>query len=78
MYANVMDGGRLDLADEEVAHHRKLLSLHANQGVAGHCGICHQRRCRDWTAAFDTLAAAHALTGTEEDWDRRELYGTAR
>ncbi|WP_432993005.1 hypothetical protein [Dactylosporangium sp. CA-233914] len=78
MYANVMDGERLDLADEEVAHYRKMLSAHANQGAAGRCGICRQRGCRDWTAAFDTLAAAHALMGTEEDWDRRELYGAVK
>jgi hypothetical protein len=61
MHANVMDGERLDLTAEEATYYREVLSTHANGGTAGSCGICHQRRCRDWTEAFDILAAAHAL-----------------
>lgn len=56
------------LPAEAVARSRRVLAEHyAPSG--GVCPVCGVRRCREWTDAYDRLAAAHQVMTDPDRWD---------
>jgi hypothetical protein len=57
------------LPDEQAAYYRRMLATHSDDRRTGQCPVCHVRRCRDWTAAWDVLAAAGEPMATPDRWE---------